>query len=61
MTLEPGDLISTGAPSGVGMGRKPQRWLQPGETVCVTIEGPGRLSNPIVKSGSMRGAVVCGS
>ena len=49
MTLEPGDVISTGTPPGVGMGRKPQRWLQPGETVSVEIEGLGRLSNPIVK------------
>ena len=49
MTLEPGDIISTGTPPGVGMGRKPQRWLKPGETVSVEIEGIGRLSNPIVK------------
>lgn len=48
MTLQPGDVISTGTPAGVGMGRKPQRWLQPGETVTVEIEGIGRLSNPVV-------------
>jgi 2-keto-4-pentenoate hydratase/2-oxohepta-3-ene-1,7-dioic acid hydratase in catechol pathway len=49
LTLEPGDVISTGTPPGVGMGRKPQRWLKPGETVSVKIEGIGRLSNPIVQ------------
>lgn len=49
MTLEPGDVISTGTPAGVGLGRKPQRWLKPGETVSVEIEKLGRLSNPITK------------
>ena len=43
-----GDIVSTGTPSGVGMGRKPQRWLQPGETVTVNVEGLGSLSNPVV-------------
>ena len=33
MTLEPGDLIATGTPAGVGMGRKPQRFLKPGDTM----------------------------
>jgi 2-keto-4-pentenoate hydratase/2-oxohepta-3-ene-1,7-dioic acid hydratase in catechol pathway len=47
MTLSPGDIISTGTPAGVGLGRKPQRWLQPGETMTVEIEGIGKLSNPI--------------
>jgi 2-keto-4-pentenoate hydratase/2-oxohepta-3-ene-1,7-dioic acid hydratase in catechol pathway len=46
--LLPGDIVSTGTPSGVGMGRTPQRWLQPGETVTVTIAGLGSLANPIV-------------
>jgi 2-keto-4-pentenoate hydratase/2-oxohepta-3-ene-1,7-dioic acid hydratase in catechol pathway len=46
--LEPGDLISTGTPQGVGLGRKPQRWLQPGETVTIEITGLGKLVNPIV-------------
>jgi 2-keto-4-pentenoate hydratase/2-oxohepta-3-ene-1,7-dioic acid hydratase in catechol pathway len=46
--LLPGDIVSTGTPSGVGMGRTPQRWLQPGETVTVTIEGLGSLTNPVV-------------
>ncbi len=46
--LLPGDIISTGTPSGVGMGRTPRRWLKPGETVRATIEGLGSLTNPVV-------------
>jgi len=46
--LLPGDVVSTGTPSGVGMGRTPKRWLKPGETVTVTIEGLGSLTNPVV-------------
>ena len=46
--LLPGDVVSTGTPSGVGMGRTPKRWLKPGETVTVTIEGLGSLTNPTV-------------
>lgn len=41
MTLEPGDLISTGTPPGVGMGQKPQRYLKPGDVVELGIEGLG--------------------
>ena len=48
ITLEPGDLILTGTPSGVGEGRDPQVWLQPGDTVAVEIEGLGTLTNPVV-------------
>jgi 2-keto-4-pentenoate hydratase/2-oxohepta-3-ene-1,7-dioic acid hydratase in catechol pathway len=51
MTLEPGDVVSTGTPPGVGSARKPQRWLRPGETVSITIEKLGTLSNPIVSEG----------
>ncbi len=43
-----GDIVSTGTPSGVGLGRTPKRWLQPGETVTVTVEGLGSLTNPVV-------------
>jgi 2-keto-4-pentenoate hydratase/2-oxohepta-3-ene-1,7-dioic acid hydratase in catechol pathway len=43
--LQPGDIISTGTPQGVGLGRTPQRWLQPGETIQIEIEGIGRLTN----------------
>jgi 2-keto-4-pentenoate hydratase/2-oxohepta-3-ene-1,7-dioic acid hydratase in catechol pathway len=43
-----GDVVSTGTPYGVGLGRNPKRWLKPGETVTVTIEGLGSLTNPTV-------------
>lgn len=46
--LLPGDIISTGTPPGVGLGRNPKRWLRPGETVTVTVEGLGSLTNPVV-------------
>jgi 2-keto-4-pentenoate hydratase/2-oxohepta-3-ene-1,7-dioic acid hydratase in catechol pathway len=46
--LLPGDVVSTGTPFGVGLGRNPKRWLKPGETVTVTIEGLGQLTNPVV-------------
>ena len=48
MTLEPGDIISTGTPAGVGLGRTPKRWVQPGETMVVEIEGIGTLTNTTV-------------
>jgi 2-keto-4-pentenoate hydratase/2-oxohepta-3-ene-1,7-dioic acid hydratase in catechol pathway len=46
--LLPGDIISTGTPPGVGLGRNPKRWLKPGETVNVSIDGLGSLTNPVV-------------
>lgn len=46
--LGPGDIISTGTPAGVGLGRKPQRWLRPGETVSIEITGLCRLTNPVI-------------
>jgi 2-keto-4-pentenoate hydratase/2-oxohepta-3-ene-1,7-dioic acid hydratase in catechol pathway len=46
--LLPGDIISTGTPPGVGMGRTPKRWLKPGENVTVTVEGLGSLINPVI-------------
>jgi len=46
--LEPGDVVSTGTPSGVGLGRTPKRWLRAGETVTVTVEGLGALTNPVI-------------
>ena len=46
--LQAGDMISTGTPAGVGLGRTPQRWLRPGETMIAEIEGLGRLINPVV-------------
>jgi len=48
MTLEPGDLIATGTPSGVAHARKPPTWMKAGDTVEVEIEGIGVLSNPVV-------------
>lgn len=45
-TLEPGDLILTGTPDGVGAGMKPPRYLKDGEVVTISIEGIGELSNP---------------
>ncbi len=47
-TLEPGDVIATGTPPGVGFARKPPRWLRPGDVVTVRVEGLGELTNPIV-------------
>ncbi len=41
MQLEPGDIIATGTPSGVGMGMKPQRFLKPGDTMEIEVEGLG--------------------
>jgi 2-keto-4-pentenoate hydratase/2-oxohepta-3-ene-1,7-dioic acid hydratase in catechol pathway len=45
--LLPGDIISTGTPPGVGLGRTPRRWLKPGETVTVSVQGLGSLTNPV--------------
>lgn len=45
-TLEPGDMILTGTPAGVGKGMKPPRFLKTGDTVSVSIDGIGELSNP---------------
>ncbi len=47
MTLEPGDVIATGTPEGVGMARTPPRWLRPGDLVCVEIDGVGTLENRV--------------
>ncbi|HXP83386.1 MAG TPA: fumarylacetoacetate hydrolase family protein [Bryobacteraceae bacterium] len=48
VTLEPGDVVATGTPAGVGFARRPRRWLQPGEETIVRIQGIGELRNPIV-------------
>jgi 2-keto-4-pentenoate hydratase/2-oxohepta-3-ene-1,7-dioic acid hydratase in catechol pathway len=48
VTLEPGDLIATGTPAGVGIGFKPPRYLVPGDIVKVSIAGIGELTNPFV-------------
>ncbi len=52
MTLEPGDLIPTGTPPGVGVGRDPQVWLKPGDTLEIEIENIGVLRNPVVAEGA---------
>ena len=48
-TLEPGDMILTGTPAGVGAARTPPRWLVDGDVVEITIEGVGTLRNPVVR------------
>jgi 2-keto-4-pentenoate hydratase/2-oxohepta-3-ene-1,7-dioic acid hydratase in catechol pathway len=48
LTWEPGDLISTGTPPGVGVFRKPPLFLKPGDTVSITVERLGTLTNPVV-------------
>jgi 2-keto-4-pentenoate hydratase/2-oxohepta-3-ene-1,7-dioic acid hydratase in catechol pathway len=50
VTLLPGDVIFTGTPPGVGMGRSPQRWIQPGETLVSRIEGIGEMRQTFVAS-----------
>lgn len=46
-TLEPGDLISTGTPAGVGFAHQPPRWLRAGDVMTVRVEGLGELTNPV--------------
>jgi 2-keto-4-pentenoate hydratase/2-oxohepta-3-ene-1,7-dioic acid hydratase in catechol pathway len=48
VTLEPGDLLATGTPSGVGIGFNPPRYLKPGDEVRVSISRIGELTNPVV-------------
>jgi 2,4-didehydro-3-deoxy-L-rhamnonate hydrolase len=48
MTLEPGDIVTTGTPAGVGYFRQPQLFLQLGDVVALEVEGIGRLENPVV-------------
>ena len=48
VTLEPGDVVSTGTPAGVGFGHKPPRWLRAGDECIVRVEGIGELRNPVV-------------
>ena len=47
MELQPGDIIITGTPSGVGLARDPQVWMKPGDTCEVEVAGIGILSNPV--------------
>ena len=48
ITLEPGDIIATGTPAGVGAGRTPQEWLWPGDVVEAAVERIGNLRHPVV-------------
>ena len=48
ITLEPGDIISTGTPAGVGMGFTPPKYLKEGDTVECIVEGIGVLKNKII-------------
>ena len=50
MTLDPGDIISTGTPEGVIMGMEPKVWLQPGDEYVVEVEGLGKLANRMVEA-----------
>ncbi len=49
MTLEPGDVITTGTPAGVGVKMQPRGYLKPGQVVRIEIEGIGTLSNPVIE------------
>jgi 2-keto-4-pentenoate hydratase/2-oxohepta-3-ene-1,7-dioic acid hydratase in catechol pathway len=48
ITLEPGDIIATGTPAGVGAGRDPQEWMWPGDVIECGVEGIGILRNPVI-------------
>jgi len=48
ITLEPGDIIATGTPAGVGAGRDPQEWLWPGDVIVAAVDGIGTLRHPVV-------------
>jgi 2-keto-4-pentenoate hydratase/2-oxohepta-3-ene-1,7-dioic acid hydratase in catechol pathway len=47
-TLQPGDIITTGTPAGVGIGMKPPRFLVPGDTVRIAMTGLGQMTTPVV-------------
>lgn len=48
ITLEPGDIIATGTPDGVGAGRTPQEWMWPGDVVEAAVQGIGTIRHPVV-------------
>jgi 2-keto-4-pentenoate hydratase/2-oxohepta-3-ene-1,7-dioic acid hydratase in catechol pathway len=48
ITLEPGDIIATGTPDGVGAGRTPQEWVWPGDVIEGQVQGIGALRHPVV-------------
>ncbi|HEY0416715.1 MAG TPA: fumarylacetoacetate hydrolase family protein [Gaiellaceae bacterium] len=47
ITLEPGDLIITGTPAGVGAFRDPPVWLKPGDEITIEVDGVGSITNPV--------------
>jgi 2-keto-4-pentenoate hydratase/2-oxohepta-3-ene-1,7-dioic acid hydratase in catechol pathway len=51
LTLEPGDVIATGTPAGVGAGRQPPRFLAPGDVVVAEVDGVGALQTTIAPPG----------
>lgn len=53
-TLQPGDVVLTGTPSGVAMGDENPRWLRPGDVVRCEVSGLGHLENPVVDRGAPR-------
>jgi 2-keto-4-pentenoate hydratase/2-oxohepta-3-ene-1,7-dioic acid hydratase in catechol pathway len=53
ITLEPGDVIASGTPEGVGAGRTPQEWLWPGDVIEAHVERIGSIRNPVVNSGRL--------
>jgi acylpyruvate hydrolase len=57
ITLEPGDVIATGTPAGVGFARKPPVFLQPGDVMQVEIGGLGTLENRVIAEGETAGKV----
>ena len=58
-TLEPGDVVTTGTPPGVGASFQPPKWLVPGDVVRIEIEGIGTLENPV--TGATQGAAARGA
>ncbi|MEO6063413.1 MAG: fumarylacetoacetate hydrolase family protein [Thermoflexales bacterium] len=54
MTFDPGDIVTTGTPAGIGYFRSPQVFLKPGDTCSLEIDQIGRLENPVVAIGSTR-------
>ena len=50
VTLEPGDIIASGTPEGVGAGRTPQEWLWPGDVVVASVSGIGTIRHPVVNA-----------
>lgn len=50
ITLEPGDIIASGTPEGVGAGRDPQEWLWPGDVIEAHVQGIGTIRHPVINS-----------